>query len=220
MKDKVRQSIDLELMRLTHELNEQLVRHKNRFSGKGLTACHSSYFTELSNLLNSFDQLNHRLLNLVEASLFGGSFHSSNLIFYTDLYLRDISGDLDIINQVENLPEKINLGPYKFALTRLISWVTESSQLPVELKITSLILPKGVQINVCGSEHHLFNGISNALNTVSKASAGFNEHQDLDLMLCYSVLSFYGGNLWSEQLSEGLAKVCFTLPWEECNPRE
>ncbi len=177
-----------------------------------------SLMLELKRYIESSQTISDENVDWGEYEFFGKRCYSSNLRFQTDLAIEilksTIRGRVSFTNNIEDVKAmKVDLALFGFVLCKFLLLVPGFCEDGEEIKITAVNCGKNIIISISGDETALYNRIGESclINTVSRAES-ISLDTNHTLKICYDILSFYGGNLWSESSEREGLKLYFSMP--------
>lgn len=218
MIDQKHRSIYFRLLVLASELQnpvQKLDRCLKKL-GEEITqtdGCHE-ILAEITVSLSSSSLVCKKLMEWSEAYLLGDVIYSANIKFQADLVTKILSSSAGvsgvIISNIEDLRRaKINLSLFGLMLYELLTIVLEFS-LSENLLLHSSHKQDEVIICISGIKPSTYQSMAEGLS----AGQGPNPQSQVAdrFRLCYDILHFYGGNLWSESCEKSGGKLYFSIP--------
>jgi K+-sensing histidine kinase KdpD len=117
-------------------------------------------------------------------------------------------------NNIEDFKDmKVDLTLFGFILCKFLLLVPSFCDAGEEIKINAVNYEKNIIVSISGNEKSLYNrfGESCLISTVSRVES-ISVDTNSTLKLCYDILAFYGGNLWSESSEQEGLKLYFSMP--------
>lgn len=154
-------------------------------------------------------------INWSEYRLSGQRCYSSNLRFQTDLVIQIIKyatkERLNVKNNIRDIKDmNLDLVLFGFILCKLLLLIERCCDGGDEIEINIATKNNHIVISITDNGMMLFKKLGQIfLNYKVEAT---NTKANNMLNSCYDILSFYGGNLWSESSEQSGLKLCFSMP--------
>lgn len=137
----------------------------------------------------------------------------SNLRLQTNRIIHIIISKVDqpviVKNEVSEHSFNFDSNLFGFVLSKLLQFVLKCFMVS-ELEVSCFNVKNEITITLSAKKKTVFNGLNRIYN--NKSSELALSETDITLMLCYDILSFYGGNLWSQGSAQMGLKICFSMP--------
>lgn len=208
------------LFRLINELQipaDELKSCVSRLNSQSNDDAYSSLGSSMTTCLDSAQSICKKLADWSESQLLGDSVYSENIKFQTFLVIKIISSaavdTYVLLNKVQDCRQtKINVTLYGFILHQILLLILKFSG-SERLEITSSHFHDQVIFEISGINSSTFRKIGDsALRKHIGQNAANQQDADATLTVCYDILTFYGGNLWSECSEIEGGKLYFRIP--------
>ncbi|MEJ6980978.1 hypothetical protein WG906_10980 [Pedobacter sp. P351] len=171
----------------------------------------AQYIKQLQEIEESMEYSDLKLSQESENKLY-----YSNLRIQTDLIIQIIISKVDqpvnVKNKVSNLSFKIDLNLFGFILSKLLFFVVKYFRAVKGIEISCFILENEIITCLSAGKETGLKGINNICLSNSRSNDLALSESEITLMLCYDILSFFGGNLWSQSSEQLGLKICFSMP--------
>lgn len=171
---------------------------------------------KLKSYIDSSETVLDNLKDWSECQLLYGKWYSSNLRFQTEVIIQIIKSisnkNVIVKNNVQDLKGvKADLALFGFALSKLLSFIMKFCTTDEVLEIGSVNYNNEVIISLSTNKRTPFNNLGKICLNNNLNEELIQPDKDQTLTVCYDVLSFYGGNLWSESSDCSGLKIYFSM---------
>jgi len=177
---------------------------------------------EVLNYLKRSRAVIDSLIEWNEYQLVGKRNFSSNLRFKTELIIQSLRSEsykrLVFINNVRDLSGlTVDTTLYKFVLKGLLEFLIRADNLDRKLEISSSVANGRLIIELAGIDFPVNDSWNEHLNKTAYNSVYSSKNEDFPLLVCYDILCYFGGNLWSQGKTGCNLSLYFSLPVSESN---